>query len=504
MFHAIKLSYDTKSRAKNAKNLLKSRAKNAKNLLKSRAKNAKNLLKSRAKKCILWYDKYIMYRFAINSLIKWKNSQNHKPLILEGARQVGKTWLMKEFGKTQYKKVAYISFDNNPSLCAAFEEDLNINRLIEALNIEAGFKITPNDTLIIFDEIQECPLAITSLKYFNENAPQYDIIAAGSLLGVAYHKGTGFPVGKVEFLKLNPLNFQEFLLAYGEDMLYRAIQRNNFETLKLFRNKLIDLLRRYCYIGGMPKIVESFCKNRDFNQVRKLQKDILKSYDNDFSKHVPNNYIERTRLLWNAIPSQLIKENKKCVYGKIKEGARAKDFEISLNWLINSGLVNKISKVTEPKMPLKAYEEPSSYKLFLLDVGLLGAMTDLDVKSLLKNDKLFNDYNGALTEQYVLQELKSAGNFPIFYWTNNKSEIDFILQYKDKIIPIEAKATINLQAKSLKVYMEKYNPEIAIRTSLSDYKVNKSLYDIPLYAIGNMENTLNYLEPFQLKLFENI
>ena len=324
------------------------------------------------------------------------------------------------------------------------------------------------------------------------------------MLGVAYHRGTGFPVGKVEFLKLNPLSFQEFLIAFGEDMLFRAIQRNNFETLKLFKSKLIDLLRRYCYVGGMPKIVESFCKNKDYNQVRKLQKDILKSYDNDFSKHIPNSHIERTRLLWNAIPSQLIKENKKCVYGKIKEGARAKDFEISLNWLINSGLVNKISKVTEPKMPLKAYEEPSSYKLFLLDVGLLGAMTDLSVKSLLENDKLFNDYNGALTEQFVLQELKSTCNLPIFYWANNRSEIDFILQYKDKIIPIEAKATINLQAKSLKVYMEKYKPEIAIRTSLSDYKINNFLYDIPLYIIGNIENIFSFIEPSQLKLFENI
>ncbi|MCD8378338.1 MAG: ATP-binding protein, partial [Candidatus Gastranaerophilales bacterium] len=405
-----------------------------------------------------------MYRKSINDLIKWKNNPNRLPLIIRGARQVGKTWLMKEFGRQEYKQVAYISFDNNPRLQELFKQDFNIKRIIDVLEIEVGFKITPKDTLIIFDEIQENPLAITSLKYFCENAPEYDIIAAGSLLGVAHHKGTGFPVGKVEYLDLYPMSFYEFLQAIEETQLLKILQENNFDTIKIFKDKIIDLLRRYCFVGGMPKVVESYARDKDYQLVRKLQKNILSDYESDFSKHIPSEQVERTRLLWNAIPSQLVKENKKCVYGKIKEGARAKDFEIALNWLIDSGLVHKVCRVTEPKMPLKAYEDSAAYKLFLLDVGLLGAMTDLDVKSLLENDKLFNDYNGAITEQYVLQEFKTLQEIPVFYWTSNRAELDFVIQIENKIIPVEAKATINLQAKSLKSYREKYEPEISIRT----------------------------------------
>lgn len=429
-----------------------------------------------------------MHRYAINDLIAWKNSPNHMPLIIKGARQVGKTWLMQEFGKTQYKKVAYISFDDNPRLDTLFQKDLNVKRLLDGLNIEVGFNITPKDTLIIFDEIQENPLALTSLKYFCENAPEYDIVAAGSLLGVAHHKGTGFPVGKVEYLNLYPLSFKEFLLAMNENQILEIIDKNDFEMQKVFKDRIIDLLRRYCYVGGMPKTVLSFSKKQDYNLVRKIQRNILADYEGDFSKHIPSEQVERTRLLWNAIPSQLIKENKKCVYGKIKQGARSKDFEISLNWLIDAGLVHKVSRVTEPNMPLKAYEDVSAYKLFLLDVGLLGAMNDLDSRSILENDKLFNDYNGAITEQYVLQEFKILNDLPVFYWTNNRAELDFLIQYKNNIIPVEAKATINLQAKSLKFFRQKYEPEISIRTSLADYEENNGLFNIPLYDIENLKN----------------
>lgn len=429
-----------------------------------------------------------MYRYAINDLIAWKNSPNHMPLIIKGARQVGKTWLMQEFGKTQYKKVAYISFDDNPRLDTLFQKDLNVKRLLDGLNIEVGFNIIPKDTLIIFDEIQENPLALTSLKYFCENAPEYDIVAAGSLLGVAHHKGTGFPVGKVEYLNLYPLSFKEFLLAMNENQILEIIDKNDFEMQKVFKDRIIDLLRRYCYVGGMPKTVLSFSKKQDYNLVRKIQRNILADYEGDFSKHIPSEQVERTRLLWNAIPSQLIKENKKCVYGKIKQGARSKDFEISLNWLIDAGLVHKVSRVTEPNMPLKAYEDVSAYKLFLLDVGLLGAMNDLDSRSILENDKLFNDYNGAITEQYVLQEFKILNDLPVFYWTNNRAELDFLIQYKNNIIPVEAKATINLQAKSLKFFRQKYEPEISIRTSLADYEENNGLFNIPLYDIENLKN----------------
>ncbi|MCR5225411.1 MAG: ATP-binding protein [Alphaproteobacteria bacterium] len=428
-----------------------------------------------------------MYRKAINDLMKWKNTKNHMPLIIRGARQVGKTWLMKEFGKQAYKKVAYISFDDALRLESLFKQDMNIKRIIDGLSIEVGFSITPEDTLIIFDEIQENPLALTSLKYFCENAPEYDIIAAGSLLGVTHHKGTGFPVGKVEYLNLYPLSFQEFLIAVDEKQLLEIIKNNNFEMQKIFKDKIIDLLRRYYYVGGMPKVVSSYADNRDYQEVRKLQNNILNDYENDFSKHMPLEQVERTRLLWQAVPSQLIKENKKCVYGRIKEGARSKDFEISLNWLIDSGLVHKVSRVTNPKMPLKAYEDVSAYKLFLLDVGLLGAMTEIDVRSLLENDKLFNDYNGAITEQYVLQEFKTLGDLPVFYWASNRAELDFVIQLRNEVIPVEAKATINLKAKSLKSFRQKYEPKISIRTSLADYEENNGLFNIPLYDIGNVK-----------------
>lgn len=432
-----------------------------------------------------------MYRYAINDLIAWKNSPNHMPLIIKGARQVGKTWLMQEFGKTQYEKVAYISFDSNPRLDTLFKKDFNIKRLIDGLNIEVGFNITPKDTLIIFDEIQENPLALTSLKYFCENAPEYDIVAAGSLLGVAHHKGTGFPVGKVEYLNLYPLSFKEFLLAMNENQILEIIDKKDFEMQKVFKDRIIDLLRRYCYVGGMPKAVLSFSQEQDYNLVRKIQRNILNDYESDFSKHIPLEQVERTRLLWNAIPSQLVKENKKCVYGKIKQGARAKDFEIALNWLIDSGLVHKVSRVTEPNIPLKAYEDVSAYKLFLLDVGLLGAMNDLDSRSLLENDKLFKDYNGSITEQYVLQEFKTIGDLPIFYWASNKAELDFLIQYQNNIIPVEVKATINLQAKSLKSFRQKYEPKISIRSSLADYEENTGLFNIPLYDIENIKEIIN-------------
>ena len=431
-----------------------------------------------------------MYRYAINDLIAWKNSPNHMPLIIKGARQVGKTWLMQEFGKTQYEKVAYISFDSNPRLDTLFQEDLNVKRLIDGLNIEVGFNITPKDTLIIFDEIQENPLALTSLKYFCENAPEYDIVAAGSLLGVAHHQGTGFPVGKVEYLNLYPLSFKEFLLAMNENQILEIIDKNDFDMQKVFKERIIDLLRRYCYVGGMPKAVLSFSQEQDYNLIRKIQRNILNDYEGDFSKHIPPEQVERTRLLWNAIPSQLIKENKKCVYGRIKQGARAKDFEIALNWLIDSGLVHKVSRVNEPNMPLKAYEDVSAYKLFLLDVGLLGAMNNLDSRSLLENDKLFNDYNGAITEQYVLQEFKTLGELPVFYWASNRAELDFLIQHKNNIIPVEAKATINLQAKSLKSFRQKYEPKISIRTSLADYEENNGLFNIPLYDIENVKEII--------------
>ena len=430
-----------------------------------------------------------MKRKLLENLVEWKNRKAHKPLILEGARQVGKTWLMQEFGNTQYKKVAYINFDRNLKMRETFETDLDTKRLITAIGLDAEFKITPEDTLIIFDEIQECPRAITSLKYFNEDAPEYDIIAAGSLLGVAHHTGTGFPVGKVEFLRLYPLSFTEFLDAMGKEQYVELIEKQDFEMIKIFSNKFEDLLKQYCYIGGMPEVVQNFVNNGDFNQVRTIQKRILSAYERDFSKHIPANTVEKARMLWNSIPTQLAQENKKFIYNAIKKGARAKEFETALTWLRNNGLIYQVHKITKPGLPIGTYADLDAFKLFVLDVGLLGALSGLEAKTILGKYEIFQEFKGAIAEQYVLQQFKTIDDMPIYYWTNetSRSEVDFVIQRESKVIPVEVKAATNLKARSLKIYMEQFKPELAIRTSLADYKKTENLVDIPLYAIeGNI------------------
>lgn len=426
-----------------------------------------------------------MKRKLLNNLIEWKNDKNHKPLVLEGARQVGKTWLMKEFGRTQYKKVAYINFDRNEKMCKVFETDLDTNRLITAIELDVEFKITPEDTLIIFDEIQECPRAITSLKYFNEDAPQYDIIAAGSLLGVAHHFGTGFPVGKVEFLRLYPLSFTEFLDAMGKEQFVELIEKQDFEMIKLFNTKFEDLLKQYTYIGGMPEVVQDFVDNKDFKKVRTIQKRILSSYEKDFSKHIPANTVEKVRMLWNSVPTQLAKDNKKFIYNAIKKGARAKEFETALTWLKDAGLIYQVYKITKPGLPIGAYEDLDSFKLFVLDVGLLGALVNLDAKTILDRYEIFQEFKGAMAEQYVLQQFKTIKDLPVYYWTNetSRSEVDFVIQIDSKVVPVEVKAATNLKARSLKIYMEQFKPELALRTSLADYKKTDNLIDLPLYTI---------------------
>ena len=416
-----------------------------------------------------------MQRTAIEKLKKWKDKKGHKPLIIEGARQVGKTWLMKEFGKQYYEQVVYLHFDNNPELAAVFENDYKIPRLIESFEILSGIKINPDNTLIIFDEIQECPRALTSLKYFNENAPEYDIVAAGSLLGLIHHEGTGFPVGKVSFLNLYPMDFFEFARALGEE---RFIE---FEKL----------VKMYCYIGGMPEVVQDFINNRDYKRAREIQKTILASYENDFSKHVPANTVEKIRMLWQTIPSQLAKENKKFIYSAIKTGARAKEYELALLWLKDAGLVYQVNRIKKPDLPLIAYQDFEAFKLFVVDVGLLSALTNLDVKTILEKTQIFEEFKGAIAEQYVYQQLKSAeDDMPIYYWSNDssRSEVDFVVQLDGYVIPVEVKAEKNLKAKSLKNFIQDYKSEKSVRTSLADYKLNdNNLYDIPLYAIGNIE-----------------
>ena len=425
-----------------------------------------------------------MKRYAIKQLLEWKNNPNKKPLIIEGARQVGKTWLMQEFGKSEYRQVAYINFENNLQMKMVFDMDLDPKRIIQDIGLNTNLTINPKDTLIIFDEIQECPRALTSLKYFNETAPEYSIIAAGSMLGVTLHKGTSFPVGKVDFMTLYPMSFVEFLEAIGEERFIPFMEKLDFQTISVFKDVIVRLLKHYFYIGGMPEAVQDFVINKDFIRVKDIQNKILKSYEMDFSKHIDSNLVEKIKLLWNSIPAQLSKENKKFIYGAIKKGARANDFELAIAWLRDCGLIYQVHRVNKPIDPLKFYEDFSAFKIFILDIGLFCNLSNVSSSLLIENKKIFEEFNGALTEQYVLQQLKTKEK-NIFYWSTetSRSEIDFMIQSEENVIPIEVKSTINLQAKSLKFFREKFKPKISVRTSLADYKKTDDLYDIPLYMI---------------------
>lgn len=433
-----------------------------------------------------------MYRENIEKLKKWKESTNRKPLIIRGARQVGKTWLMKEFGKLCYENCAYINFDDNSRMEALFEEDFDLEKIIQGLKIESGINIDPEKTLIIFDEVQENPKALKALKYFYENANQYHIISAGSLLGVAIHEGTSFPVGKVDFMDLMPLSIFEFLNALGEIELLNLLKNNDFDMINVFSSKFKEYLKLYCYIGGMPEAVNSYIQNKDLIEVRNIQKRLLEAYEQDFSKHAPSNIVPRIRQLWNNIPTQLAKENKKFIYGLVKQGARAREYEIALSWLIDCGLVYQINRVNNCKVPLSAYQDFNAFKLYMLDVGLLAAMADLDMRILLEGNEIFEEFKGSLTEQYVLCQLKQCTQLNIFYWTAEKgtAELDFIAQIGKNNVPIEVKSNENLQAKSLKTFVEKYSTKINVRTSMSNYRKENWLINIPLYCVGNIEKII--------------
>lgn len=431
-----------------------------------------------------------MYRYALEELYKWKTKKKRKPLIIEGARQVGKTWLMKEFGEKAYENTLYINMDSNNQIKELFEVDLNVERIIMGLELYFGKKINPDNTLIVFDEVQEIPKALSSLKYFYENAPQYHIVCAGSLLGIALHEGTSFPVGKVDFLKLYPLSFKEFMLATGLEQYVELLDRQDFEMMNVFRNIYIDALKRYLFIGGMPEVVLHFSENKDFNEVREIQNRILEAYEQDFSKHAPNEIVPKIRMVWNSIPSQLAKENKKFIYGLIRDGARAKDYETAIMWLSDCGLIHKVSRVNAGRIPLKAYEDLKSFKLFLLDVGLLSCMTGLKQKALLEKNEMFTEFKGALTEQYVLQQLIAKDNLSIYYYTNERStaEIDFVIDNGEEILPVEVKASINLKSKSLKCFREKFGLEKTVRTAMTDFKTENRVVNLPLYAISEINN----------------
>ena len=434
-----------------------------------------------------------MHRKVIEQLKEWKKRSNRKPLVICGARQVGKTWLMKEFGAQCYKSTVYVNFENNEILERLFSGNLDVKRLIQGLELYAGKTIDPENTLIIFDEIQEVPKALTSLKYFNENAPEYQIVCAGSLLGIALHPGTSFPVGKVDFLNLYPLSFFEFLLALGKEKLVDVLKQEDFELANLFKSDLAELLRQYFYVGGMPEAVFTFAQKQDYKQVRDVHKRILFSYEQDFSKHAPNETVPKIRLLWNSIVTQLAKENKKFFYGLVREGARAKDFESAMMWLSDCGLVYKVHRASVPRLPLKLYEDSKIFKLFGLDVGLLSAMAELDAKILLEGNVLFTEFKGALTEQYVLQELKANTSSHICYWAaeSSRAELDFLIGTDSSIVPIEVKAEANLKAKSLRIYKEKYGPKVCVRTSLAEYKDEDWLINLPLWSIAMVEKQIS-------------
>jgi len=436
-----------------------------------------------------------MRRTKLEGLINWKKSKTRKPLIpliLRGARQVGKTWLMQEFGKSQYAKTVYLNFEKNKRLKNLFTDDFDFKRILIALQAESGLTINAEDTLLIFDEIQCIPEAITSLKYFQEDAPEYHIMAAGSLLGMALHSDISFPVGKVTFMDLYPLSFREFLDAVGENALVEILNNGDWKLITAYKSKYIERLRQYYYVGGMPEAVLRFSESGNFTEIREIQKQILNAYEQDFSKHAPAGIVPRIRMLWNSIPSQLAKENRKFIYGLIKEGSRAKDYELALSWLIDCGHVNKVCRVTKPAIPLKAYEDRSAFKLFIVDLGLLSAMGDIDAKTLLERSAIFNEFKGALTEQYVFQQLNTTSEYVIYYWSAERStsEIDFLLQHKGNFIPVEVKAEENLQAKSLKVFNQKFNPKISVRTSMSDFRKQDWLINLPLYAVDKLSDVI--------------
>ncbi|ULJ68701.1 ATP-binding protein [Wielerella bovis] len=425
-----------------------------------------------------------MYRKIIQSLEHWKQKPNRKPLIIQGARQVGKTWAMKHFGKQAFPQVAYINFDNNPRMQTLFSGDYDINRLLLGLKIESGVDIQAHNTLIIFDEVQEVPQALSSLKYFYENAPQFYIISAGSLLGVSLHHQVSFPVGKVDFLLLYPMDFYEFLMALDKQNLVQLLQSKDWTLITAMKTSYIELLRLYYFVGGMPEAVKIFVETQNINEVRQIQKNLLMAYEQDFSKHILDGQtVQKVRSIWHSIPEQLAKENKKFIYANLQKGARSKEYEIALQWLKDSGLVHSVPRIKKPHLPLSAYQD-NAFKLYGLDVGLLAAQSHLDASVLLEGSRIFTEFKGALTEQYVLQQLIVTQENPVFYWAAEKgtAEVDFVLQCKQTVIPIEVKAEENLKAKSLKVYVEKFQPEQAIRFSMADFRKQDWLVNVPLYG----------------------
>ncbi len=422
----------------------------------------------------------------MHELVRWKDSPRRKPLILNGARQVGKTWLLKEFGRTHFAQVAYVSLDVDSAAAALFETDFNMERIIGGLSLLTGVRIDPASTLVILDEIQSVPKAITSLKYFCENAPELAVAAAGSLLGISASEGTGYPVGKVDTLDLYPLHFREFLDATGEGLLRELIDGGDSTAVNAFKDRASLALKRYCVVGGMPAVVDAFAASGDFVLARNTQRQIVEDYERDFAKHVPMRLYPRMVEVWNSIPAHLSQENKKFVFGRIREGARAKDFEEALVWLVQAGLICRVPRVSKPGLPLSAYADHKAFKVFLADVGLLGAMSGLDPASVVDGNAVFIEFKGALAEQFVCQQLVSDCGMTPFYWSaeNSRGELDFLAQKGGKTYAIEVKAEENLRAKSLRAFKERHPEVRSRRFSLSGYREQDWMVNVPLYAIG--------------------
>ncbi|WP_417097288.1 ATP-binding protein [Leyella stercorea] len=425
-----------------------------------------------------------MERSIYSSLKKWKDSPTRKPLILQGARQVGKTYILKEFGAREYSEVVYINCDDNNDMQNMFA-DYDIDRIIRSLSAISGVSIKPSTTLLILDEIQEVERGLASLKYFCEKAPEYHVAVAGSLLGITLHEGTSFPVGKVDMLYMYPMDFEEFLLAMGKEQLVELLRNNSWAALTPLRGMLTELLRQYYFVGGMPEAVKAYVERGDIWEVRSIHSKIIDAYRNDMSKHVPKQQVQRINMVWNSIPSQLARDNKKFIYGALRKGARANDFEIAIQWLVDSGLVHKVHRISKPVVPLKFYEDMASFKLFLLDCGLLGALSETPPEQILIGDNVFEEYKGAFTENYVLQQLKSLPSTFVYYYSNDNStlEIDFVVQHEAHVIPIEVKAEENLRAKSLRQFVTDNSGLHGVRFSMSDYREQDWLTNVPLWAV---------------------
>ena len=445
-----------------------------------------------------------MKREAIQELEQWKGRADRKPLLLLGARQVGKTWLMQEFGRASYRNTAYVRFDTKPQIREIFEQGADIPRLLAAIQYEVGFRPEPGETLIVFDEIQECPAALTSLKYFCEEAPEYHVIAAGSQLGIRSTWGSGFPVGKVDFMRLYPMSFTEFLEAAGYERLAELLHAGDMDMVTAFRSDLEEQLRRYYYVGGMPEAVRKYAESGDFSQARKEHERLLASYEMDFGKHVPKELLARVQLLWKSIPGQLARENKKFLCSAVGQNVRMRQLTEPLEWLRNAGLIELVPRVKVPSIPLSAYED-GAFKVFFLDVGLLGTKSGLDLSVLLDRTRVFREFKGALAEQFVQQELRAVCGIKPSYWSSPRSdaEIDFLFQHGMDVLPVEVKAEINLRAKSLKQYCQQHQPSKAVRCSLSPFHrqevpflqpkggaTSYELLDLPLYALCRLRQSL--------------